>query len=381
MTLKRFLNIFKRFDKRIFITATILFSLGLLMIYSSSNVTAIMNDASPGRYFQKELIFLVFGLAACSIFIFFNTKSYYKLFSFGLLIIGISMFLLFVYGKAVNGATNWIGYKGLGIQPSEFAKVFIIPFFAFYYEKNKNDYMDYKKMLFPIVIAVIFMAFMVLQNDYGTALIFSLVVAFMFYVSPASFKIKKNLTLVGIFAILVFVIAILIGGDKVLDADKIARFNYFNPCDRYLTTGNQLCNGYIAMNNGGLLGKGLGNSTQKYLYLPEGHTDFIFAIFVEELGLIGAIGLLILYGYLIFSIYKCGRRAVKCSHKIICYGVAAYIFIHIITNLGGVLGLIPLTGVPLIFLSYGGSICWATLIALCFVERVSYETNLLKSKK
>lgn len=381
MSLKRFLNIFKRFDKRIFITATILFSLGLLMIYSSSNVTAIMNDASPGRYFQKELIFLVFGLVACSIFIFFNTKSYYKLFSLGLFIIGVSMFLLFIYGKAVNGATNWIGYKGLGIQPSEFAKVFIIPFFAFYYEKNKNDYTDYKKMLFPIVIAVIFMAFMVLQNDYGTALIFSLVVAFMFYISPASFKIKKNLTLVGIFAILVFVIAILIGGDKVLDADKLARFNYFNPCDRYLTTGNQLCNGYIAMNNGGLFGKGLGNSTQKYLYLPEGHTDFIFAIFVEELGLIGAIGLLILYGYLIFRIYKCGRRSTRCSHKIICYGVAVYIFIHILTNLGGVLGLIPLTGVPLIFLSYGGSICWATLIALCFVERVSYETNLLKSKK
>ena len=262
MTLKRFLNIFKRFDKRIFITAAILFSLGLLMIYSSSNVTAIMNDASPGRYFQKELIFLVFGLVACSIFIFFNTKSYYKLFSLGLFIIGVSMFLLFIYGKAVNGATNWIGYKGLGIQPSEFAKVFIIPFFAFYYEKNKNDYTDYKKMLFPIVIAVIFMAFMVLQNDYGTALIFSLVVAFMFYISPASFKIKKNLTLVGIFAIFVFVIAILIGGDKVLDADKLARFNYFNPCDRYLTTGNQLCNGYIAMNNGGLFGKGLGISTQ-----------------------------------------------------------------------------------------------------------------------
>lgn len=381
MTLKRFFNIFNKFDKKILITTAILFSLGLLMIYSSSNVTAIMNDASPGRYFQKELVFLIFGLLACSIFIFFNTKSYYKLFSLGLVIIGVSMFLLFLYGKAVNGATNWIGYKGLGIQPSEFAKIFIIPYFAFYYEKYKKDYTDYKKMLFPVLVGLTFMGFMVMQNDYGTALIFSLLVAFLFYLSPVDLKIKKNITIVGLVAILVFVTAVFTIGDKFIDADKLARFDYFNPCDKYLTTGNQLCNGYIAMNSGGLIGKGLGDSTQKYLYLPEGHTDFIFAIFVEELGFLGALVLFVLYGFLIFKIYKCGRKAVKDSHKMICYGVAAYIFIHIITNLGGVLGLIPLTGVPLIFLSYGGSICWSTLLALCLIQRISYETSLFKSKK
>ena len=381
MTLKKFFNIFNKFDKKILITTAILFSLGLLMIYSSSNVTAIMNDASPGRYFQKELVFLIFGLLACSIFIFFNTKSYYKLFSLGLVIIGVSMFLLFLYGKAVNGATNWIGYKGLGIQPSEFAKIFIIPYFAFYYERYKKDCTDFKKMLFPVLVGVTFMGFMVMQNDYGTALIFSLLVAFLFYLSPVALKIKKNVTIVGLVAILVFVIAVFTIGDKFIDADKLARFDYFNPCDKYLTTGNQLCNGYIAMNSGGLIGKGLGDSTQKYLYLPEGHTDFIFAIFVEELGFLGALVLFVLYGFLIFKIYKCGRKAVKGSHKMICYGVAAYIFIHILTNLGGVLGIIPLTGVPLIFMSYGGSICWSTLLAICLVQRVSYETNLLKSKK
>lgn len=380
MTLKKFFRIFNRFDKRLLITTIILFSLGILMIYSSSNVTAIMNDASPGRYFQKELVFLIFGLFLSFIFIYFNTKSYYKLFSFALVVIGISMLLLFIYGKTVNGAINWIGYKGLGIQPSEFAKVCIIPFFAFYYELNKKYVDDYKRMLFPIIVAVVFMGFMVMQNDYGTALIFSLLSAFVFYISPVSFKIKKNITIVGVFALCVFVIAILIGGDKVLDADKLARFDYFNPCDKYLTTGNQLCNGYIAMNNGGLFGKGLGNSTQKYLYLPEGHTDFIFAIFVEELGLAGTFVLFVLYGYLLFRIYRVGKNAFKISHKMICYGVGAYIFLHIITNLGGVLGLIPLTGVPLIFLSYGGSICWSTLLALCFVQRVSYETSLIKEK-
>ena len=129
------------------------------------------------------------------------------------------------------------------------------------------------------------------------------------------------------------------------------------------------------MNGGGLFGKGLGNSTQKYLYLPEPYTDFIFAIFVEELGLVGAVGLLILYLLLIVRIVVIGKKSNKDSYTLMCYTIAFYIFIHIAVNLGGVLGIIPMTGVTLPFLSYGGSICISIIAALTIVQKVAIETK------
>ena len=381
MILKYLTKIVKRFDIRLLICSIVLFSIGLLMIYSASNVTAIINDATPGRYFYKELLFLVSGLFICSIFILFGTKHYYKMFSIGIGIIATSMICLFIYGEAVNGAYNWIGYKGFGIQPSEFAKVFIIPILAVYYEKNKNYSDDLMKMILPLILSAVLAGFIILQNDYGTAFIFILLVGFIFLMSPASAKIKRNVVFVCMGIFIVFLLAILIGGNKIIDQDKIDRFNISKPCERFLTSGNQLCNSYIAINGGGLFGKGLGNSTQKYLYLPEAHTDFIFSIFVEELGFVGAIVLILLYMFLLLRIYFDGKNALRVSHKLICYGVCVYLLLHILINLGGVMGIIPLTGVPLVFMSYGGSICWCVLLSLAMVQRVNYETYVKKARK
>ena len=169
------------------------------------------------------------------------------------------------------------------------------------------------------------------------------------------------------------------GGDKILPKDKLERFNYKDPCSRYITSGNQLCNSYIAINGGGLTGKGLGNSTQKYLYLPEAHTDFVFAIYVEEVGVIGAIVLISLYFVLIVRIIVIGKKSPTIAKKLICFGVSFYLFMHIVVNLTGVLGILPMTGVPLPFMSYGGSICWCTLLAIAMVQRISYENNSKKS--
>ena len=254
MILKYLTKIVKRFDIRLLICSIVLFSIGLLMIYSASNVTAIINDATPGRYFYKELLFLVSGLFICSIFILFGTNNYYKLFSIGIGIIATSMICLFIYGEAVNGAYNWIGYKGFGIQPSEFAKVFIIPILAVYYEKNKNYSDDLMKMILPLILSAVLAGFIILQNDYGTAFIFILLVGFIFLMSPASAKIKRNVVFVCMGIFIVFLLAILIGGNKIIDQDKIDRFNISKPCERFLTSGNQLCNSYIAINGGGLFG-------------------------------------------------------------------------------------------------------------------------------
>ena len=148
-----------------------------------------------------------------------------------------------------------------------------------------------------------------------------------------------------------------------------------NPCEKILDTENQVCNCYIEINNGGLFGVGLGNSTQKYLYLPEPYTDFIFAIIVEELGVVTGVGLVLFYMFILIRILIIGKRSPNNKGAVICYGTAVYIFLHIIVNLMGIMGMIPMTGVPLPFMSYGGSYTISLIIALSLVQRVSIDSK------
>ncbi len=374
------LTIFKKIDKPLLIISTILFAIGLVTIYSASNVTAYMlNDADPSRYFIKELFFLAIGFLLCLVFILFPTKKYSVASWLVTFVVAAVIVLLSLLGQVINGMSGWINYNGLGIQPSEFAKIAIIPLIATYYGSNVRYANDFKKMMVPMIVAAIVALTIVFQGDLGTAIIFVGLCVLMFFISPAAPKIKRKIFLWGIIALAFLAVIVLVGGDKLLPKDKLERFNYDNPCSRYITTGNQLCNGYIAINGGGLTGKGLGNSTQKYLYLPEAHTDFVFAIYVEETGIIGALILFSLYFVLLVRIIVIGKRSSSTSKRLICYGVCFYIFMHIMVNLTGVLGILPMTGVPLPFMSYGGSICWCILLALTMVQRVSYENNTKKS--
>ena len=370
------IKIIKNVDKPLLIISIILFALGLVTIFSASNVTAYMlNDADPSRYFLKELVFLICGFIMSLFVINVPTSKYSVLSWLGTLGIGAVIVILALLGQMVNGMSGWINYNGLGIQPSEFVKVAIIPLIATFYEANIKSKNDMGRMLVPMFVALLVAGAIVLQGDFGTAIIFLGLCVLMFFFSPVSKKIKVKIFGLGIFLLVFFGIILLVGGDNLISADKLERFNYYDPCSRYTTSGNQLCNGYIAINGGGFTGKGLGNSTQKYLYLPEAHTDFVFAIYVEETGIVGAMILFVLYFLLLVRIIVIGKRSSKISNSLICYGVSFYIFMHIMVNLTGVLGILPMTGVPLPFMSYGGSICLSVLLALTMVQRVAYENN------
>ncbi len=376
------MKIFKKMDKPLLIIAIILFTVGLITIYSASNVTAYMlNEANPGRYFMKESIFLAAGLVICFVIIHISTKKYGGLSWLATFIITGLIIAITILGKMINGMSAWINYNGLGIQPSEFAKIAIIPLIATFYDRNYKYRKDFRTMMIPMVVAAIVAGSIVFQGDFGTAIIFVGLCGLMFFVSPVSKIIKLRILGLGVIFASVLFILISAGGGGIIPKEKLERFNYQNPCSRYITTGNQLCNSYIAINGGGLTGKGIGNSTQKYLYLPEAHTDFIFAIFVEETGILGAAGLMILYFALLLRIVVIGKKASTISRRLMCYGIAFYLFMHITVNLTGVLGILPMTGVPLPFMSYGGSICVCTLLALTIVLRVSYENNSKKEQK
>ena len=376
----KFKDIIKNIDKPLFILTLILFVLGLVMIFSASNVTSYMNGGSPYAYFFRQGLFLIVSFIFCIIMVKFNTKFYGMMSNILLIDFVAVLILLLIYGKATNYAVSWIPIGPFTLQPSEFIKIIMIVFMARFYEVHEKRLNNFFIALIPLIIGVVITFLIMLQPDLGTAIIFAALTGIVFFSSPVSKVIKLKVIALFFGMCLVIGAVLIMSGGSFLQARQLERFNFTRPCDRLLDTGNQVCNGYIAINNGGLTGIGLGNSTQKYLYLPYPYTDFIFAVIVEELGLVVGIGIILAYMYLLYRILKIGRESYTNRGALLCYGVAVYIFLHVIVNLMGLFGLMPMTGVPLPFMSYGGSFTLCLMVSLAIVQRVNIE-NRIRSKK
>ena len=376
----KFKDIIKNLDKPLFFLTLVLFILGLVMVFSASNVTSYMNGGSPYAYFFRQGLFLIVSFIFCIFVVKFNTKLYGIVSNLLLVVFVAILILLLIYGSATNYAISWIPIGPFTLQPSEFIKVIMIVFMARFYEIHEKRLNNFFIAIIPLIIGVIITFLIMLQPDLGTAIIFAVLTGLMFFSSPVSKTIK--LKVIALFAgmVLVVLAVLIMSGGSILQARQLERFNFTRPCDRLLDTGNQVCNGYIAINNGGLTGIGLGNSTQKYLYLPYPYTDFIFAVIVEELGLVVGIAIILAYLYLLYKILKIGRESYTNRGALLCYGVAVYIFLHISINLMGLFGLMPMTGVPLPFMSYGGSFTLCLMVSLAIVQRVNIE-NKLRDKK
>jgi len=376
-------KVFSKLDKPLLFITILLCSIGLLMVFSSSMAAAILRyDKTPTYFFVRQLIFFIVAFIGGFIIIRIPTRWYKKVSWLAIIgIMGILIALLF-YGTITNHVQSWFYIPGTGfaIQPSEFAKSFLIIFMACFYnnlitKKVNNIYL----YLIPLSIALILGILIMMQPDFGSAAIL-MAIGFCIFISIPMVKsnLPKIMMILGIGAI-VFVMALLYSGAEILNSDQMERFKFQNPCQRYQEdTGYQVCNGFIAINNGGLTGVGIGNSTQKYLYLPESHTDFIFAILVEELGLLVGIGVLILYALLLYRLLKIAKEAYILRNSILAYGTFWYFTFHIIINLCGMLSILPLTGVPLPLMSYGGS-STLNFIAMLFIsQRVAIENKNAK---
>lgn len=378
--MKKTKQIIRYLDKPLFIITAILFLFGLVMIFSASNVTAYMSGRSAYDFFLRQGLFLIIGFVLFCLIIRFTTKAYGMMSHLLLVIFTAVLILLLIYGKATNYAVSWIRIGSFTIQPSEFIKIIMIIWMARYYEVHAKRLGSWFISSLPLMVGAVITFLIVIQPDLGTAIIFALLVGCIFLSVPIPKRVKRNIILFVILIILGVAVVLLLSGKSFLQSRQLERFDFTNPCDRLLDTGNQVCNGYIAINNGGLTGIGLGNSTQKYLYLPYPYTDFIFAVIVEELGALVGVGLVLAYLYVLYRIIKIGKASYTNRGAIICYGVAAYIFIHIAVNLMGLLGLMPMTGVPLPFVCYGGSFTVCLMLALTFVQRVNIETKIREEK-
>lgn len=372
-------------DKVLLWTTVAMFVFGLLSIVSASSREAVVRYGSTlYHYFFRQSIMLLVGFGASIFIINFSTKSYKKYAVIGFIVINLLLLYLWLYGTAHKGAQNWLYIPGFGsFQPSEFAKPIIIVclslLFDQYYQKLKNPKIKHWDIIGNILLVGLFSAIIIfLQKDLGTMMIIIVTFGVMFLASPI-LKLEKLKTI----GLLIIVAGIAMMGmyaikGYILTDAQLARFNFFNPCTRYETGGYQVCNGFIAINDGGLLGLGIGKSKQKYSYISEPHTDSIFAIIGEELGFVRASLVFVAYILILYRILKLSETANTIRGKYICLGVAVYLFMHIFLNLGGILGVIPLTGVPLPFLSYGGSFTVSFIVSLTLVQRVAIETKRQK---
>lgn len=373
---------FNKIDKLLMIVTIILTVVGLVMIFSSSSIAAVLQYGSTEYYFfKKQLIVVIAGFIISLILLFIPTDKYKELSVIGILGIIVALIALKTYGTVTNSARSWFRVVGISIQPSEFAKTFIIVFLACIYGSKKKFESIYN-MFIPLIPCVIIFGLVFLEPDLGTAAIIAIICMFIFFSLPVGKDKMLNILKASVIVIVLFVLFALQTNQSYLTTSQSSRFNFKNPCMRYLEeTGYQVCNGYIAIHNGGLWGVGLGKSTQKYLYLPEAHTDFIFPIIVEELGLVGGLVVIILYLILLYKILEIARNATNLRGSIIAFGTFGYIITHICVNLGGILAIIPLTGVPLPFLSYGGSFMLNLMILIALTQRVAIETKENKYKK
>ena len=381
--IKKYIN---DMDKVLLISVIVLCIFGLLNIVTASSREAVINlDESLFYYFYRHLIFLVLGLIGTIIILSIPTKKYYNYIPIlYIVILGLNLWLI-LRGSSTRGANNWINLGFFKLQPSELAKPILIVMLACLFEKyykhlkNKTD-LSVKKIMTIIITGSLLVLIVFLQKDLGTATIIFGIFGVMLLTSPINKKFKFQSCIVLIIGILLASLIFVSNGSKILTKAQSSRLDYFNPCSKYETSGYQVCNAFIAINSGGLFGVGIGKSAQKYSYIPEPHTDMVFSIISEEYGLLRTTVIFIVYLIILYRILNLASKTKSIKGRYICIGVSTYIFLHIFINLGGLFGIIPLTGVPLPLLSYGGSFTLSLLFSLAVVQRIHIENKNQKIK-
>ena len=370
-------------DKPLLIVSILLFVFGLLnIVNASSKAVVVRYNTSLYSYFYKQAFCLVIGLFLTIFILTTPTKRYY---GWGLLLfLGITGALIYLslYGQVQKGSYNWIKLGIFSFQPSEFAKPIMIICVSLLFEKFRTKLRNRKTNHYDLIGIILFVGcffpiIVFFQKDLGTTMILFFIFAFLFMSSPILRIDKLRTVSLGVIIIVVASVFMIAKQGAILTKAQASRFDFFDPCSEYEDGGYQICNGFIAINDGGLLGVGIGKSKQ-ISYIPESHTDSVFAIIAEEYGFLFSTLIFICYIIILYRILKISANANTVRGKYIALGIAIYIFLHILINLGGLFGVMPLTGVPLPFLSYGGSFTIALIVSLAIVQRIHIEMKNAK---
>lgn len=326
----------------------ILLVLGMVMVHSASSVIAANKFGDPFFYPKRQLIWAIIGVVAMFWLARYDYHQLRKhapklaMISYGLLV------LVLIVGVNRGGSKAWLGFGSLGIQPSEFAKLGLIVFLAHLLSESE-DYMEsfWKGFLPPLALAVCAVGLIMLEPDLGQSVVIIGTTLIMMFAAGTKLRHLGGFFGVGLLGFV---------GLVAMAPYRIQRVvSFLDPWKDPLNNGYQIIQSLLALGSGGVLGLGLGNSRQKFSYLPEPQTDFIFSIIGEELGFLGCLSLLLLFGILVWRGIKTAIYAPDTFGSLLAAGITGMIAVQVLINIGVVTGSIPATGITLPFISYGGS--------------------------
>ena len=397
-----------KIDKRhllnysILIPYLILSIIGLIVVYSTTSALAIQSGVSSIRMVRTQGLFFILSLLTIALIYKFslNFLRNKKVLAVVIFIEVILLILSRFITDTVNGAHGWLTIPGgFSIQPAEYLKVILVWYLALIFSKRQDEIRDYDYQALTHNewiprnlndwrwLTLILIGIVVIMPDLGNATILALTVLIMITASGVGYRWFTSLL-----GLVVGASTIVLGSIWIIGVDRVAKipvFGYvakrfsafFNPFNDLSGAGHQLANSYYAMSNGGWFGLGLGNSIEKQGYLPEAHTDFVFAIVIEELGFVGASLILALLFFLILRIILVGIRAKNPFNSMMAIGIGGMILVQTFINIGGISGLIPSTGVTFPFLSQGGNSLWVLSVAIAFVLNIDASEKRAKMEQ
>ena len=397
-----------KIDKRhllnysILIPYFILSIIGLFVVYSTTSALAIQSGVSSIRMVRTQGLFFILSLLTIALIYKFslNFLRNKKVLAIIIFIEVILLLLSRFVTDTVNGAHGWLTIPGgFSIQPAEYLKVILVWYLALIFSKRQDEIRDYdyqalthnewipRNLTDWRWLTLILIGIVAIMPDLGNATILALTVLIMITASGVGYRWFTSLL-----GLVVSGSAIILGSIWIIGVDRVAKipvFGYvakrfsafFNPFNDLTGAGHQLANSYYAMSNGGWFGLGLGNSIEKQGYLPEAHTDFVFAIVIEELGFVGASLILALLFFLILRVILVGIRAKNPFNSMMAIGIGGMMLVQTFINIGGISGLIPSTGVTFPFLSQGGNSLWVLSVAIAFVLNIDASEKRLRMKQ
>jgi cell division protein FtsW len=364
------------YDYLLILYVLTLLLLGLLMVTSASINVSDQELHQPFYYFFRQVIYLAGGSLLGALVIQFEVETWERL-SWFLLIAALSALTLVLIpgiGRSVNGSMRWIGIGPLGFQVSEFAKLALIIYMSGYLWRHHHEIKtQLSGFLKPMSILAVVSLLLLREPDFGALVVITVTTLGLMFL--AGMRLRHFIVLFGLAVLGLSALAI-------SAPYRLARLTSFlNPWAHPFDSGYQLTQSLIAFGRGGWLGAGLGKSVQKLFYLPEAHTDFLFAVIAEELGLIGTMCVIALFSLLVLRIFSIGRRAQELNQHFagfLAYGFAIWVAIQFIVSIGVNSGILPTKGLTLPFMSYGGSSLLIHCLMIALVLRIDYENRLIE---
>jgi len=357
-------------DRNLVVVVFIIIIFGLISLASASSVTAYQKFGEAYYYFNHQLFGLVLGLVAFFLLSRIDYR-YWRKYAFGFLIFSIVLLLLvFIPGLSADygKARSWINIFGFSLQPAEFVKLSFLLYLAAWLERRRDSLKDISQGIGPFLVTLGIIAFlMILQPDVGTLSIVAVTSLVVYFVGGGSIK---HLLIIVVFSLLSFALMVQFN-EYQLNRFRCLADPSFSPQKICYQTNQSL----IAVGSGGIWGRGLGDSRQKFMYLPEVSGDSIFAIIAEETGLIVSSLLICAFVYLFYRGFLIAKHAPDYFGRNLAIGIVSWLVIQAFINIGGIINLLPMTGVPLPFISYGGSAILAALAAVGILVNISKQTK------